>query len=67
MEIIQSTCGRLNIILDRYINVRHKDLANGVESYESEKRRRNYCRARIRVNANVCVNVVNEHTHDPEI
>lgn len=50
MEWIDTERGGVKLLLDGFIYVRKKDLANGWESFECELRRnRNECKARVKV------------------
>ena len=45
--------------------VYQKDLANGVESWECEQRRKNTCKAKVKMQYDRIVGRVNEHSHAP--
>ena len=45
--------------------VHQKDLANGVESWECEQRRRKTCKAKVKVQNDQIIGRVNVHTHAP--
>ena len=67
MEFIQSERGKRKSIYEGYIYVKQKDLANGVVSYECERRRHNNCKAKIKVKGHDVLGRVNSHTHAPDI
>lgn len=48
-----------------YMYVFQKTLANDVQSWECLRRRKNTCRARVKVANNEIVDRVNDHTHAP--
>ena len=59
-------------MLEGYIYVKQKNLANGVVSYECEMRKRdtltsNQCKAKVKVANDEVVGFVNEHTHAPVV
>ena len=54
MEFIETVRGKRKVLLDGYLYVKQKALANGYVSYECEKRRQNKdkqgeCKAKIKV------------------
>jgi len=70
MEFITTQKGQRKILLEGYLYVKQKNLANGVESYECEKRRQNNCnqgecRAIIKVLGDRLIDKLHEHTHGP--
>ena len=45
--------------------VYQKDLANDVGSWECEQRRKGLCKARVKVQNDIIIERINEHTHAP--
>ncbi|XP_001198994.3 uncharacterized protein LOC763117 isoform X1 [Strongylocentrotus purpuratus] len=67
MEWIDTERGGLKLLLDGFIYVRKKDLANGWESFECELRRnRNECKARVKVLGADEFRDKTEHNHPPD-
>src|SRR5215470_1456834 len=68
---IATTRGKNKILLNGYLYVKQKDLANNLVSYECELRRgsgrgNSQCKAKVKLNADLTVvGYVNEHTHGP--
>ena len=66
MEYINSTKGKPKIFFEGFLYVRHKNLANGYEKYECEKRRHGYCQAAFKVKEDEVIVIAQEHTHAPD-
>ena len=71
MEFIETVRGKRKVLLDGYLYVKQKALANGYVSYECEKRRQNKdkqgeCKAKIKVRGDEFIMGENQHTHAPE-
>ena len=65
MEYTSTTHGRQMIIERNFLYVFQKELADGVQSWECQLRRKQQCKARIKVLNNEVIERVNEHQHAP--
>ena len=65
MEFTQTSKGKNMLIDGGYMYVFQKDLANDVQSWECTERRKNTCRARVKLLNDQIVDRVNAHTHAP--
>ena len=68
MEFIKSSRGKDRLVLDGYLYVKQKDLANGVVSFECEERRNKAsCKAKVKVHMqqSEVVGRLHSHTHAP--
>ena len=63
MEFIESERGQPKLSYQSFIYVKQKNLANGVVSWECEKRRHNRCNAKVKVRSEEVVSHVNTHSH----
>lgn len=69
VETVASTRGKNKVILNGFVYVKQKDLANNIVSYECERRRgggKNLCECKAKVKLNADFSVVSylhEHTH----
>ena len=66
MEYTSTTHGKQMIVDGNYLYVYQKDLANGVQSWECQFRRKQTCKARIKVLNGQIIDRVNEHQHAPK-
>ena len=71
MDTVTSTRGKAKICYKGFVYVKHKALAEGVRSYECEKRRgagkgSTECKAKLKVKDEVLVGLLHEHTHAPD-
>ena len=67
MEFLKSNRGAVKIVFEGYIYLQQKKLANGVVSFECEKRRNNgECKAKIKVRGEDLVGRFNDHSHGPD-
>lgn len=71
MEFVVSDKGKRKVVYNGYVFVKQKQLANGITSYECEKRRQNKekqgeCKAKLKLEGDNLVGVLNEHTHGPQ-
>ena len=66
MELVFSQKRKQKIIINWFINVFQKDYANEVLSYEYQLRRKDQCKAKIKLNLDDSIIAqLNEHTHPP--
>ena len=63
MEFIESERGNQKLNYQGFLNVKQKNLASGVVSWECEQRRRNSYNAKIKVRGEEVVGNVNTHNH----
>jgi hypothetical protein len=66
MEFIESARGNQKLSYQGILDVKQKNLANGVVSWECEQRQRNSCNAKIKVRGEEIVGIVNTHNHAAE-
>ena len=66
MEFTSTTQGKRKLADGGFLYVYQKGLANGVESWECEQRRRQTCKARVKVQNDIIIDRVNDHTHAPD-
>ena len=62
MEFIVTTQGKRQLIFDGHLYVCQKQLAKNVDSWECEHRRRNLCKAKIKMSDDQVIEEVNEHS-----
>ena len=65
MDFTSTTQGKRKLVDGGYMYVHQKNLANGVASWECEQRRRETCKAKVKVLNDQIVGRVNVHTHGP--
>ena len=66
MELVFSQKRKQKIIINWFINVFQKDYANEVLSYEYQLRRKDQCKAKIKLDLDDSIIAqLNEHTHPP--
>ena len=66
MEFITTEMGNRKLIHEGYMYLFQKNLANDVISWEYEKRRREECKAKIKLDeAGNFLERINNHTHAP--
>ena len=65
MEYIKSSHGNDKVAYLGYVYTRQKSLSDNVVVYEWDQGRRKYCKARIKVQHDNVIAVVNEHEHLP--
>lgn len=64
MEILPTTRGQTKLVLEGFIYVKQKTMADGETTvYECEQRRKGLCKARVKVKDSVIVEQQYEHTH----
>ena len=66
MEWVESKRGKRKLSYEGYLYTQQKLLADGVISYECERRRNQSCRARVKVLDGEIVGRVHDHTHAPD-
>jgi len=67
MEFVKSDKGKEKVIFEGYVYVKQKNLANGVVSFECERRRNKAeCKAKIKIRGEELVGRLNEHAHGPD-
>ena len=66
MEWVGSKRGKRKLSYEEYLYTQQKFLADGVISYEWERRRNHSCRARVKVLDGEIVGRVHDHTHAPD-
>ena len=62
MELTVTTQGQRRLIFDGHVYVYQKQLANNVDSWECEHRRRNLCKAKVKMSDDQVIEEVNEHS-----
>ena len=65
MEFTQTSKGKDMLIDGGYLYVFQKTLADDVQSWECTERRKNTCRARVKIQNDRIIDRVNQHTHAP--
>ena len=65
MDFTSTTQGKRKLVDGGYMYVHQKNLANGVASWECEQRRRETCKAKVKVLNDQIVGRVDVHTHGP--
>lgn len=66
MQFVKSRKGKEKVIFEDYVYVKQKNLANGVVSFECEKRRNKLeCKAKIKLRKGMLVGRLNSHSHSP--
>lgn len=65
MEFTSTSKGKRKLIDGGFLYVYQKELANGVESWECEQRRRKTCKAKVRLQNDQIIHRFNDHTHAP--
>lgn len=63
MEFVESERGQQKLCHQSYVYVKQKNLANGVVSWECERRRKYNCTAKLKVRGDELVGQVNTHNH----
>ena len=66
MEFTTITRGKPKLLIEGNCYVKKKELANKVQLYECDKRRKGFCSAPVKIQDNKVVRALNNHSHAPD-